>query len=211
MNLQELGVKYGTDKSTHTYKGFTYLNFYQRYLSSIRLDVKVFVEIGVLNGKSIKMWEEYFPNAIIYGIDINPNCKQYESERIKIFIGSQDDEEFLNGLKSEIGEIDVLLDDGSHITKHQIKTFDVLYNSVKVGGFYIIEDLANSYEEVLNHHNIREIWPGMSYNDKEDSLKNYRCDFNTWIEDKVKNLDLRTNKNKMTSIHFYPMIVIFEN
>ena len=157
------------------------------------------------------MWEEYFPNATIYGIDINPLCKQFESGRVKIFIGDQNDDNFLNGIKSVIGNIDVLLDDGSHITKHQIKTYDILYPSVVKGGFYIIEDLSNSYEEILNHHDLRSIWPGMSLNKSDDDLKNYRADFNIWIEDKIKNLDLRSNKNNMLSIHFHPMIVVFEN
>lgn len=209
--LQELGLKYGTDKSTHTYNGVTYLDVYNRYFQDIRNDVKVFVEIGILNGRSLKMWEEYFPNATIYGIDINPLCKQFESGRVKIFIGDQNDDNFLNEIKYVIGNIDVLLDDGSHITKHQIKTYDILYPSVVKGGFYIIEDLSNSYEEILNHHDLRSIWPGMSLNKSDDDLKNYRADFNIWVEDKIKNLDLRSNKNNMLSIHFHPMIVVFEN
>jgi len=56
------------------------------------------------------------------------------------------------------GGIDILLDDGSHITNHQINTFNILYKNIKKGGFYIIEDLTNSYEEQLNHHNLRAIW-----------------------------------------------------
>lgn len=209
--LQQLGLKYGTDKSEHTYHGVTYLDVYNRYFSEIRNDVKVFVEIGILNGKSLKMWEEYFPNATIFGIDINPSCKQFESGRVKIFIGDQNDEIFLNDIKSKIGDIDILLDDGSHITNHQIKTFNVLYPSVNSKGFYVVEDLSNSYEEILNHHDLRTIWPGMSYNKSGDDLKNYRSDFNSWVEDLIKNLDMRSDKNDMLSIHFYPMIVIFEN
>ena len=72
MRLQEIGLKTGTDKSAHTYKNISYLDIYERYFNKIKNDVKVFVEIGIFNGKSLKMWKEYFPNAIIYGIDINP-------------------------------------------------------------------------------------------------------------------------------------------
>jgi hypothetical protein len=156
------------------------------------------------------MWKEYFPNATIYGVDIDPSCKQYEEDRIKCIIGDQNNEEFLMELKDTIGEYDILLDDGSHITKHQIKSFDILYENCKTNGFYIIEDLRCSYENYLNHHDIRTHWPGMKYNDPNDTLKNYRQDFNNFIQDKVQKLDFH-NSGKMFNIHFYPMIVIFEN
>lgn len=210
MNLQELGLNNYTDKSRHKYKNLSYLDFYEKHFEKIRNEVKCFVEIGVLNGSSLSTWEQYFPNATIYGIDINPSCKQYEKGRIKIIIGDQNSDEFLNQLKNELPVIDILIDDGSHITAHQIKTFSHLYDKVKEGGFYAIEDLRNSYEEFFNHHDVRKIWPGMMYNDSNDSLKNYRKDFNDWIQEKVKKLDFH-QESKLTSIHHYPMIVIFEN
>ena len=123
MNLQEIGLKYGTDKSGHSYKGISYLDIYHKHFEKNRLDVRTFVEIGILNGSSLKMWKEYFPNATIYGIDIDPRCKSFEDDRVKIIIGDQNDDDFLNRIKVEIPSIDILLDDGSHITDHQIKTF----------------------------------------------------------------------------------------
>ncbi len=210
MNLKNLGVKHGTDKATHTYNEMSYLDIYDRYLNPIKNEVEVVVEFGVLNGSSLRMWEEYFQNATIYGIDINPDCKKYESDRIKIFIGDQNDDAFLNSLNDYFDKVDVVIDDGSHITKHQIKTFESLYHLVSRKGFYIIEDLRNSYEEVLNHHDIRRIWPGMSYNDPHDELKNYRNDFDTWIQSMVKKLDFHDTSSDLLAIHHYPMIVIFE-
>ena len=188
MNLSELGKKYGTDKvdDNHTLMGRNYCDVYDMWFDKKRDTVEKFVEIGIRGGHSLRMWKEYFPNAEIIGIDIDPNCKQHE------------------------GEYDILVDDGSHITKHQIKTFDCLYENCKSGGYYVIEDLGNSYEEVLNHHDIRRNWPGQDYNKPEDSLKNYRVEFNDFIKDKVINLDMHTSE-KMSAIHHYPWIVIFEN
>jgi hypothetical protein len=211
MQLQELGRKYGTDKSRHSYKNMSYLDIYERYFEKKRLEIKTFVEIGILNGNSLKTWAEYFPNATIYGIDINPECKKYESDRIKILIGDQNDDSFLKRIVTEIPKIDILLDDGSHITSHQIKTFNYLNQNIDKNGFYIIEDLRNSYEEFFNHHNVRNIWPGMVYNDSKDELKNYRVDFNNWIETMIKDLDFHNENTNLFSIHFYPMIIIFEN
>lgn len=210
MKLQELGLRFGTDKSKHVYKNMSYLDFYERHFKEIKDDVKCFVEIGVLDGNSLKVWSNYFPNATIYGIDINPNCKIYEEGNIKIIIGDQNDDNFLLELKNTIPEIDILIDDGSHITLHQIKTFDFLYEKVKKGGFYVIEDLRNSYEEFFNHHDVRKIWPGMVYNNPNDDLKNHRKDLNEWIEKKIKQLDFH-QETKLISIHHYPMIIIFEN
>lgn len=208
--LQQLGNKYKTDKSTHTFKTKTYCDIYDKYFINIRNNVKKFVEIGIKSGCSLKMWKEYFPNATIYGIDIDPNCKKYEEERIECFIGDQNDEEFLLEIKEKIGEYDILLDDGSHITMHQIKTFNILYENCNENGFYIIEDLRNSYEEFLNHHDVRKIWPGMEYNKSNDTLKNYRNDLNNFFQDKLKELDFH-RADKLFSIHHYPMIVIFDN
>lgn len=210
MKLQELGLKHRTDKSVHTFDKMTYLDIYEKYFSGIRESVKTFVEFGVLEGNSLRMWSEYFPNATIHGVDIDPRCKANESDRIKVHIGNQNDQNFLNALKNELGQVDIILDDGSHITRHQIKTFDTLYDLVNYNGFYVIEDLRNSYEEILNKANVRENWTGMSYNDPSDSLENYRHEFNEFIQEKVKKLDFHV-VNKLLSIHHYPMIVIFEN
>ena len=92
------------------------------------------------------MWKNYFgPKAKIYGIDIDPNCKQYEEDNIEIFIGSQADKSFLAEVKRKMPRIDILIDDGGH-TMNQIKTsFLELFDHVKEDGIYAIEDLHTSY------------------------------------------------------------------
>lgn len=209
--LQQLGLKYGTDKSRHAYKGITYLDIYDKYFNSIRYSVKSILEIGIRDGSSLRMWKEYFPNAVIYGVDINPECERHQEDRIKIIIGDQNDDNDLNRIKNEIGLCDIILDDGSHITRHEIRTFDVLYNSVIRGGYYVIEDLRNSYEELTDLHDLRKIWFGMSYNKPDDPLKNYRKEYTDWIEVKIKELDFHKENLNLLAIHHYPMIVIFEN
>jgi hypothetical protein len=209
--LQEIGAKTNTDKSRHAYKGLSYLDIYDRHFNSIRHDVKCFVEIGVLNGASVKMWSEYFPNATIYGIDINPRCKQYETDRVKILIGDQNDDNFLQQLQDELPPIDILLDDGSHITSHQIKTFEYLNSKVTKNGFFVVEDLRNSYDDYNKDYNLREIWPGMALNKEDDDLKNYRADFNNWCFDMIKKLDFHDSNFPLFSLHFYPMILILEH
>ena len=210
MKLQQIGNKHQTDKSRHTYKNITYLDIYEKFFKHKREAVKNFVEIGVLNGASLRTWKDYFPNANIFGIDINPECKNLEEDRIKIFIGDQNDDDFLKTIKTEIPQIDILIDDGSHITKHQIKTFNYLFDNINKGGFYAIEDLRNSYEEFNGDLDLRSIWPGMKYNDIDDNLKNSRNDFNTWMIKNIKSMDFHDDNNRIYGIYNLPMIMLIE-
>jgi len=44
------------------------------------------------------------------------------------------------------GPFDIVIDDGSHISQHQIKTFEYCFiHCVKPGGLYIVEDLQTSF------------------------------------------------------------------
>ncbi len=114
---------------------------------SVATDGKLRVlELGVQHGGSLQMWRKYFgENAIIYGIDIDPRCKGFEEDGCQIRIGSQDDPEFLNGVVDEMGGIDIVLDDGSHVASHQLASFKALFGRVNKGGLYIVEDLHTSY------------------------------------------------------------------
>ena len=85
---------------------------------------------------SVKMWEEYFPNATIYGFDIDQKCTKFENGRVKIIIGDQNK---LEDLKKIPGDLDVIIDDGSHVEEHVIKTFNYLFTEkLNIGGKYII-------------------------------------------------------------------------
>lgn len=68
-----------------------------------------------------------------------------EEDRIRIFQGSQIDKVFLDKVVSESGDLDVIIDDGSHINDHVIQTFQYLFPKLKKGGVYVIEDTQISY------------------------------------------------------------------
>lgn len=142
--LNDIGLKYGTDKSSLEHD---YLKKYEKLIPYKRSDNIKILEIGVLNGSSVKTWEEYFYNSQVVGIDINPECKKYEKNRISIEIGSQVDGEFLESISKKYGQFDFIIDDGSHINHHVIYSFEKLFDSVKPGGLYIIEDVCTSYWE----------------------------------------------------------------
>jgi hypothetical protein len=151
--LDILARKYGTDKRTNDdgqshYHG--YVEIYHRLFKDRRNEYKHFLEIGVREGWSHKMWHDYFPNAMIYGVDnfsdvvyksINFKKEEIENERIKIFVGDQSDPLFLEESFKNIA-FDVIIDDGSHRSWHQQLSFKYLFPKLKSGGLYIIEDLG---------------------------------------------------------------------
>ena len=135
--LEELGAKYQPSKRIHDY-----LRHYWSHFRDIRLDVKSVLEIGIQTDRSLRMWEDFFPNATIYGIDIDPLCRRFEGGRRRVFIGDQGVPAFLRRVADVAGEFDIVIDDGSHIVEHQLRTFDVLFPSVSVNGSYVIEDVG---------------------------------------------------------------------
>lgn len=140
--LNDLAKKYGTDKSSEIHN---YCVKYQKYLPFNRYDKLNIMEIGILGGDSLRTWKEFYYRSNILGIDINPDCKQYEEDRMKVEIGSQFDAEFLAQIKTQYGPFDMILDDGSHINEHVIFSFKHLWDSIKPGGVYVVEDVCTSY------------------------------------------------------------------
>lgn len=86
------------------------------------------------------MWEEYFPQAYIYGMD-NDASVLFETERIYTFCADQSRPDTYT-LRADIHErFDLIVDDGSHNADHQLITFQALKPHLRPGGLYIIEDV----------------------------------------------------------------------
>lgn len=127
-------------------KWIHYFDIYEFWFKKYKNKPIVILEIGVYQGGSLKMWRDYFgEEAKIYAIDINPDCKQFESRNTKIFIGSQEDVEFLNDIKNQLPKFDIIIDDGGHTMNQQKTSFEVLYEHLKDDGLYLCEDLHTSY------------------------------------------------------------------
>lgn len=140
--LNDIAVHHGTDKSSEFHN---YCEKYEKYFPFDTGSKLSILEIGVLKGESLRMWKDYFSQASIVGIDINPDCKQSEEDRISIETGSQADDVFLAGVVKKHGPFDLIIDDGSHINSHVIFSFEHLFQSVKPKGVYVVEDASTSY------------------------------------------------------------------
>jgi hypothetical protein len=128
------------------HKWVHYFDVYDRHLARFRGKSPVMLEIGVMGGGSLAMWKEYFgEGSRIIGLDINPECKAHEGDGIEVFIGSQDDPAVIDAIFAKYPEIDVVLDDGSHVMNHMISTFELAYERVKPNGVYMVEDTHTCY------------------------------------------------------------------
>lgn len=180
-----------------------YFDIYDRHLSRYRDKEIVILEIGVFQGGSLQMWKSYFgEKATIYGIDINPRCKELEEDKIKIFIGSQSDRNFLRELKTKIPRIDVLIDDGGHTMVQQIVSFEELFDHVKEDGVYLCEDLHTSYWlKYGGGHRRRGTFIEYS--------KNF-IDYVNAYHSTQRSLQVNDFTTSVDSLHYYDSILVIE-
>lgn len=212
--LKELAIEHKCDKAAEGHH--TYDLPYEFHFEKFRDKEIKLLEIGVggydnpnEGGCSLRMWKEWFthPDTQIYSIDVFEKSAIQE-DRITIFQGSQSDEVFLNKVMDEIGEVDLIIDDGSHVQSDIITSFKVLLPKLKSGGIFVAEDLQCSYWKHygggLQHHNggyksfsameyFKSLTDGLNY--KEQATE----DRGEGITPKEPDyLDLN-----ITSIHFY--------
>lgn len=122
-----------------------YLPIYDALFANVPGDVG-FLELGVFRGGSLRLWRKYFGDrATIYGVDIDPSCAQFDGEAGQVRIGSQSDPAFLRSVVEEMGGVDIVLDDGSHVASDQSASFETLFPLLNEGGLYVIEDTHTSY------------------------------------------------------------------
>lgn len=198
MTLQALGEKHGTDKAAHGY-----LPIYDRYLEG--RDIRSVLEIGVYEGKSLRMWQERFPEARIYGLDVDPGCSRWGRDGIEVFSGSQDDPEVIADLIEAAGGFDLVIDDGSHVNALTLAAFDLLWPATRQ--LYIIEDLGCSYVNLTPHVSG---WPGMKFNRKGLDYFNRRRDMDRFFSGWIHKVDSDSRKHGLTALHFHRHLAVFE-
>jgi hypothetical protein len=164
-DLFALVEKYGTDK---TLSGYTYT--YSDLFNPIKDNVTSVLEIGLgtLNphipssfagnvrlfdfykpGGSLRVWRDYFPKAQVYGVDIAKDC-MFTEDRIQTFLFDSSENEYTDYYLNNL-EFDIIIDDGNHDPKYQIKTLRNLLPKLKDKGYYVIEDIGgySGTEELL--------------------------------------------------------------
>jgi hypothetical protein len=177
--LNSLCDKYGSDKgeikgSGHPYpwSSHSYADFYERLFGHCRSEIKSVFECGLgtnnqdipsnmtTNGKpgaSLRVWRDYFPNARIYGADIDRNILFFD-ERIKTFYCDQTDPTSVAELWDEMEAVRfcLMIDDGLHTFDAGTILFENSFRMLRDGGVYVIEDVnVNDTHKFRNYFRSR--------------------------------------------------------
>lgn len=167
--LAHLFQKYATDKDALGYTAIYEILFRHR-----REQIKTLLEVGIGTlvpdvhstmlgfggkgykpGASLRAWRDYFPQAHIFGIDLQPDT-QFSEDRIKTLLCDSTNILAVEQTFGVTTRFDVIIDDGSHDYSDQLSTLANLWPSLKLGGAYICEDLT-SPEMFENQDKIKEI------------------------------------------------------
>jgi hypothetical protein len=125
-----------------------YVNQYDLLFAPWRDRPVRLLEIGIQNGGSLEIWARYFPNAsVLVGCDIDPLCEYltYDDPRIRIVVGDANSDNTERRITAHSPEWDIVIDDGSHQSRHIVDAFARFFPKVSVGGMFIAEDLHCSY------------------------------------------------------------------
>ena len=184
----------------HSRKWEKYFDVYNKIFSKYKNKNIKFVEIGVQNGGSLEIWKNFFSkNSEIIGIDLNPECKKFEKENIKIFIGNQSDPSFWDNFFNTVGKVDIILDDGGHTNLDQIITCVNSIDKINDQGMLVIEDTMTSY---LKEYNSSSKFSFINFSKKTIDDINFKND------EKMKQFNFSLN-NYVYSMEFFESFVIF--
>jgi hypothetical protein len=198
----DLLALYAGHSGAMVHKFHHYLPIYERYFGPYRGRPVKFLEIGVSKGGSLELWRRYFgPDAVIFGIDIDPACAQFDGQAASVRIGSQADPAFLNRVVDEMGGLDVVLDDGSHQMDHLRTSLLTLFPRLSVNGVYMVEDLQTAFWRRF----------GGGYRARKNFFNTVReitDDMHRWYHDKP--VGLPQLKDVVTGIHVHEAIVVID-
>lgn len=175
-------------------KWLHYFDIYHRHFQKFIGQEVHIVEIGIFSGGSLGMWKQYFgPKCRIYGVDIHKECKVYEDDQTKIFIGDQADRSFWQGFKTNVPRIDIVIDDGGHLPHQQIVTIEELLPHLQPGGIFWCEDILGIHQKFVAY------LYGLS-----DRLNAYG------IKPDESEVDPSEFQRSIYGVHLYPYVAVVE-
>jgi len=180
---RETDYKLWTDKRSGD--GMGYLPIYEEYFRIWRNDTIHLLEVGVNMGASVLLWLDYFPNAHIYGVDIEPRTRP-EHERYTFIQGDQLSKPFWQSFIENHPKMDIIIDDGGHRNDQIETTYWCLWQHLNPGGLYCIEDLGAAYNPDCNR-------PGFGNH----------MDFMKLLLDRIN-----MSRGDMKTLHFYRELAI---
>jgi hypothetical protein len=183
-------------------KWIHYFPIYERHLATFRGSSARLLEIGVYRGGGLEMLSHYLgPSARIVGIDIDDAARSVAGRHV-VEIGDQEDPVFLAGVVERHGPFDIVIDDGGHSMRQQIRSVETLFPLLAEGGVYLVEDSHTSY------------WP--SYLDPDDLA----ATFVGWVKDRLDDLHAYHHSTELdlaepwqtnlVGVHAYDSVVVLD-
>ena len=175
--LAELCDLHGSDKgglgnttAAYPQRPHTYTDFYSRLFDHCKSHIRYVVEIGIGSGNpdiihnmgpnakpgaSLRVWRDYFPNAVVYGGDIDPEVLFSEARIRTHFIDQSCPTaiaRFWDKTTLEDDMVDLMIDDGWHTFNAGKTLFENSFSKIHTGGLYIIEDIQpEDYKKYLDY------------------------------------------------------------
>lgn len=119
------------------------------------------MEIGVLNGESINLWQQYFNKADILGVDIVISDKAHQLVNTNKRCGFlADGSAYLQTFVDEYFDVaywDYIIDDGPHTLQSQLSFIELYYPKIKKGGKLIIEDIQSKSDLDAIEQRLKEL------------------------------------------------------
>ena len=173
-NLTNLMNKYGSDKGGKN-NHHNYSLFYSEIFGTKRKLIKNFLEVGLgtnntsipsnmgESGKplaSLMAWRDYFPNANIFGADIDKDILKND-DRIKTCFVDQTDPSTISEMFKNFGvdKYDIIIEDGLHEYNANITFFENSISYLSNDGIFIIEDIY--YKDIKK---FKKYFSNKSYN-----------------------------------------------
>lgn len=152
MNLLETfyNTKCQSDKEVNNTWSHKYISsFYEEKIGYKKNDNINILEIGIQYGYSLKLWQDYFTNAKIYGFDIANQLQISFNSNVHTKFFNAYSDEALDYLKNLNIKFDIIIDDGPHSIESQDYICKNYKQFLKTDGILFIEDIhINKYENL---------------------------------------------------------------
>lgn len=161
-------------------------------------------ELGIFSGGSLEMWQNVFgPGLRLWGCDIAIMTKQYETDdtsgRTKIFNMDQTDPAAWSRFKKLVPKLDILIDDGLHLFKGQVASFDNIVDHIAPGGVFMTEDISDGTR------------PGAKsrYNDPPEYTVGKYLEY-SFRNTRALHHEYTHTQKTVDSVHYYPYLFVLE-
>jgi len=136
-----------TQVYTQLFKNLKPKRIFELGLGSINPDIDSNMGPNGRPGASLYGWSEYFPDAKIYGADIDYKCL-FSTEKIKTFYCDQTNVPSIENLWKQyelLDPFDIIIDDGAHTIESIRIFFENSIHKLRTGGYFCVEDVRTDH------------------------------------------------------------------